>query len=407
MSAGVYKFWKYILYLFLICPTQIIPTSAATVKGNETDQLALLAFKEKIIHDPQGAFSSWNMSLNFCSWAGITCSKQHKRVTSINLASKAFVGSLPRDIGNIIFLTEIVLTNNSLQGTIPQEVDRLFSLKVLSLGRNALEGNIPDTLGRVNRLVILELFSNNLSGTIPNSVFNLSSLNVFNLANNQLQGSIPTDFGLTHHNLQKIQLFDNRLSGNIPISLSNASKLQVIHLQFNNFSGPISVDFGRLPYLQNLSLEYNNFGLGEQGDLKFIDSLVNCRSLKILKLGANNLQGSLPRSIANLSIELTMISLADNCICGSIPPDISKFINLIFLSIEHNNFTGIIPPEITQLGKLQSILLSNNRLTGNILASIGNLSMLDEVHLEYNELNGIKQGIGYICGLSSIILLNA
>nr|XP_017221632.1 PREDICTED: putative receptor-like protein kinase At3g47110 [Daucus carota subsp. sativus] len=312
MSAGVYKFWKYILYLFLICPTQIIPTSAAMVKGNETDQLALLAFKEKIIHDPQGAFSSWNMSLNFCSWAGITCSKQHKRVTSINLASKAFVGSLPRDIGNIIFLTETVLTNNSLQGTIPQEVDRLFSLKVLSLGRNALEGNIPDTLGRVNRLVILELFSNNLSGAIPTSVVNLSSLNVFNLANNTLQGSIPSDLGLTHHNLQKIQLSDNRLSGTIPISLCNASKLQVIHLQFNSFTGPIPVDFGRLLFLQKLVLTNNNLGFGEKDDLSFIKSLINCSSLKILDVGANNLQGSLPSSVVNLSTELTMINLADN-----------------------------------------------------------------------------------------------
>ncbi|WOH12465.1 hypothetical protein DCAR_0831969 [Daucus carota subsp. sativus] len=388
MSAGVYKFWNCILSLSLICLTQIIPTSTATVQGNETDQLALLAFKEKIIHDPQGAFSSWNMTLNFCSWAGITCSEQHKRVTSINLASKGFVGSLPRDIGNMSFLTEIVLTNNSLQGTIPQEVDRLFRLQVLSLGQNALEGKIPDTLGRVDRLVILELFSNNLSGMIPNSVFNLSSLNVFNLANNELQGSIPTDFGLTHHNLEKIQLSDNRLSGTIPISLSNASKLQVIDLQFNSFIGPIPADFGWLLFLQKLVLTNNNLGFGGKGDLSFLESLINCSSLEILNVGANNLHGSLPPRTANLSTELTMISLADNWISGSIPPGISKFINLIFISLQGNNFTGIIPPEITKLGKLQRVILSNNRFSGNIPTSIGNLSMLDEIRLENNDLNG-------------------
>ncbi|XP_017221633.2 putative receptor-like protein kinase At3g47110 [Daucus carota subsp. sativus] len=341
---------------YLVFLALIISNSSARLSGNERDQQALLAFRAKIFNDPLGVFSSWNMSLHFCSWVGITCSKQHKRVTSINLSSKALVGSLSPDVGNMSFLSEIILYDNHLQGAIPQEVDRLFRLKVLNLGQNAFEGSIPNTLGRLNRLVILKLFSNKLSGVIPTSVFNLSSLNVFNLANNQLQGSIPSGFGSTLPNLQKIQLSDNKFSGSIPMSLYNASKLQTIDLQFNNFSGPISVD---------------------------------CRSLKILELGANNLQGSLSRSIANLSVELTMISLADNQISGSIPPDISKFINLIFLSLEGNNFTGIIPPEITELGKLQRVLLSNNRFSGNIPASIGNLSMLDEIHLQNNDLNGM------------------
>ncbi|KAL8102853.1 hypothetical protein AgCh_027395 [Apium graveolens] len=358
------------------------------LSGTERDQQALLAFKENIIHDPQGALSSWNKSLHFCNWEGIICSKRHKRVTTINLSSKGLVGSMSSDIGNMSFLSEIILYNNNLQGMIPQEVHRLSRLKVLNLGRNALEGNIPDTFGRAHRLVILELFSNKLTGMIPASVFNLSLLNVFNLANNQLEGSIPSDIGLTLPNLQKILLSNNKFTGSIPISLSNASRLQSIDFNFNNFSGPIAVDFGRLPYLQKLGLENNNLGLGKQDDLSFFDSMINCSSIKILELGSNNFHGSLPRSVANFSNELTMISLADNQISGSIPTEICEFINLIFLSLEGNKFTGVFPSEITKLGKLQRVLLSNNRLSGNIPASIGNLSMLDELHLENNELNG-------------------
>lgn len=395
-AAGVNKHLTHILSLFLVSLALIIPISTATLSGNETDQLALLAFKDKVSDDPLGALSSWNKSIHVCNWYGITCSQDHKRVASINLSSKGLVGSLSPDIGNMSFLIEIILYNNSLQGGIPQQVDRLFRLKVLSLGRNALEGNIPDTIGRLNSLVFLDISSNILSGMIPNSISNLSLLSVFNLASNQLRGSLPSDIGLTLPNLQRIQLSYNKFTGSIPVSLSNASKLQDIDLQSNNLSGPISVDFGRLLYLQILRLSSNNLGIGEQGHLSFLDPLTNCSSLQILELGTNNFQSSLPRSIANLSNELTIITLADNQISGSIPSEISKYINLIFLSLEGNTLTGIIPSEIGNLGKLQRVLLSNNRLTGNIPASIGNLTLLDQIHLEDNELNGtIPPGLGY------------
>nr|XP_017220276.1 PREDICTED: probable LRR receptor-like serine/threonine-protein kinase At3g47570 isoform X2 [Daucus carota subsp. sativus] len=390
-AAGVNRYWTHVISLFLISTS----AAAAASGGNETDQLALLAFKAKISDDPLGVFSSWNMSLHFCLWEGITCNKQHQRVVSLNLSSTGLVGSLCPDIGNMSFLREIDLYNNSLQGPIPQEVDRLFRLKVLSLGRNDLEGKIPGTIGRLKSLFFVDISSNELSGMIPTSIFNISSLSSFNLASNQLEGSIPSDIGLTLPNLKLIRLSYNKLTGSIPASLSNVSKLQAIEFQSNNLRGPVSVDFGRLPYLQLLRLSYNNLGSGEEGNLSFLDPLTNCSRLLILELESNNFQRSLPSSIANLSTTLQIISLAYNQISGSIPSGIGNCISLILLSLQGNKLTGIIPSEIARLGKLQRVILSNNMLSGSIPASIGNLSLLDEIHLEDNQLQGtIPAGFG-------------
>lgn len=43
----------------------------ATGFQNETDRLALLAFKQDVTLDPHGVFKSWNNSLHDCDWEGV------------------------------------------------------------------------------------------------------------------------------------------------------------------------------------------------------------------------------------------------------------------------------------------------------------------------------------------------
>ncbi|PRQ35104.1 putative non-specific serine/threonine protein kinase [Rosa chinensis] len=71
-----------ITHLFLI--NFFLPaTIAANAFGNETDRLALLKFKESIVADPHGFLNSWNGSVHFCNWHGITCGRRHQRVTAL------------------------------------------------------------------------------------------------------------------------------------------------------------------------------------------------------------------------------------------------------------------------------------------------------------------------------------
>ena len=59
--------------------------------NNETDRLALLEFKAKIINDPLQVMSSWNDSFHFCRWRGVTCGRRHQRVTMLDLQSSKLV----------------------------------------------------------------------------------------------------------------------------------------------------------------------------------------------------------------------------------------------------------------------------------------------------------------------------
>ncbi|PKI62106.1 hypothetical protein CRG98_017479 [Punica granatum] len=67
----------------------LIAVSAKTAPNlaNETDYQALLAIRRQITLDPLEALISWNDSVHFCAWNGMTCGKKHQRVTQLKLPS--------------------------------------------------------------------------------------------------------------------------------------------------------------------------------------------------------------------------------------------------------------------------------------------------------------------------------
>ena len=93
--------------------------SSSRLAGNEVDRLSLLAFKAEIVTDTLGILSSWNESLHFCHWPGITCGRRHQRVTVLDLQSSGLAGHLSPHIGNLSFLRILNLQNNSFSHTIP------------------------------------------------------------------------------------------------------------------------------------------------------------------------------------------------------------------------------------------------------------------------------------------------
>ncbi|KAB2620923.1 LRR receptor-like serine/threonine-protein kinase [Pyrus ussuriensis x Pyrus communis] len=130
-----------------------------TLLGNESNRLALLDFKKRIIEDPLSVMSSWNHSVHFCSWVGIICHRATQRVLILDLEDKQLVGSIPPSIGNLTCLIEISLGINKFRGEIPQELGRLRTLKSLNLSFNSLGRKIPINVSHYTQLRCFDLFS--------------------------------------------------------------------------------------------------------------------------------------------------------------------------------------------------------------------------------------------------------
>jgi|GEM_PF-3521172 len=114
----------------------------------------------------------------------------------------------------------------------------------------------------------------------------------------------------------------------------------------------------------------------------------NLTALDRLQLTQNQLTGSIPPEIGSLS-HLNDLSLAQNQLSGTIPPEIGNLTNLRwFLSLSQNQLSGPIPPELGNLTALESLLLWENQLSGPIPSELSNLSSLTSLSLQHNQLQG-------------------
>ncbi|KAG5609188.1 hypothetical protein H5410_020469 [Solanum commersonii] len=81
-------------------------------------------------------------------------------------------------------------------------------------------------------------------------------------------------------------------------------------------------------------------------ELRFFNSLANCRMLRYLQVGNNPLNGTLPNSTRNLSSTIENFNIVDAHINGLIPTSIGNMSGLTVLSLGKNNLMGNTPPEI-------------------------------------------------------------
>ncbi|KAM3701952.1 hypothetical protein ACJW31_05G213500 [Castanea mollissima] len=411
-----------ILLLFYVNSTFTVLSSntgsSGYFGGNETDYQALLAFKTKITQDPRNVLSSWNDSLHFCLWEGVTCGRKHRRVTVLNLTTRGLVGSLSPYIGNLSFMRVIDLSNNTIGGKIHNEVGCLFKLQVLRLSNNSFQGEIPANLSHCANLEHLNVGRNNLSGSIPMEfsslsklvefrayknylrggippfIGNLSSLQTFSFSYNVLGGQIPSALGQLR-SLEFLSLGGTKLSGLVPLSLYNLSSMIVFSLAGNELSGSLPTDlFLTLPHLQRLQIYSNQF----TGSLP--TSLSNASELQSLEVDYNNFTGKVSVNFGGLQ-RLELIVIAVNNLGSGDADELDFFKSLVNcsrlrgLSFSYNQFKGTIPSDIGNLQKLQRLFLCNNKLSGRLPISLGNLSSVSIMDLNNNRLQGtIPSSIG-------------
>ncbi|XP_058103348.1 putative receptor-like protein kinase At3g47110 [Magnolia sinica] len=424
--------------------------------GNETDRLALIAFKDRISDDPSRVFSSWNVSLHFCNWEGITCGRRHpQRVTALNLASRSLVGFISPGVANLTFLRSINLSSNSFHGEIPPEIGWLFRLRVLDLSDNGLQGGIPENLSHCSEIRSISLHKNKLAGRIPVQLHSLSKLQLLKLGDNNLIGNIPPPFG-NITSLVSLYLDSNSLEGSIPDELGRLVKLQFLQIPVNKLSGLIPpsiynlssiVDIsvvgnrlhGNLPANLGLTLpnlKYILFGrnqltgpipvsLPNASRLLLVDLSFNkfrgpvpvnfgrLRELGILNLGFNQLGGgegdhdlSLLTSLTNCT-RLEVLDLYSNRLRGTMPATIVNLsTHLTKLALGGSPISGSIPTDISNLYNLNRLVIGESLVTGTIPIGIGKLQNLEGLYLYINRLSGkIPSSIGNITRLVILCLL--
>ncbi|KAK7817616.1 putative lrr receptor-like serine/threonine-protein kinase [Quercus suber] len=382
----------YLIFVMNLCLLQ--PTMTANAPTNEIDCLALLKFKESISHDPYMMLSSWNDSMHFCNWFGITCGRRHQRVMALilSLSDNKLVGNIPNGIGNLKGLYFFSISVNNLSGTIPSSLYNISSLQTISFSENQLEGTLPDNIGLTLPNLNSLLFGENyFLGSIPTNLGNLPYFYWLALSDNDLGGSLDFLTSLTNcSKLETVDLSTNQFGGVLPISIYNLStQLTELYFVSNEISRTTPVTLGNLVNLIALGMEYNLFtGLIPTIFEKF-------QKIQLLALNGNRLLGEIPTSIGNLT-QLFLFDLDENRLEGIIPPSIGNCQNLQYLNLSQNNFHGFIPQQLIGLTSLTTLLnLSHNSFDGKLPSEVGNLKNIKQLDISENNLFGeIPSSIG-------------
>ncbi|KAF3636163.1 putative LRR receptor-like serine/threonine-protein kinase-like [Capsicum annuum] len=457
---------KHIFLLILFFLVQYYSHSITLALSNETDQHALLAFRNVTTSPRHFLANNWTKNTSFCSWLGVTCSSRRQRVVALALPNLKLQGTIAPSLANFSFLSVLNLGNNSLHGDIPYVLGHLPRLWVIDIQNNQLQGSIPTSLYQHQRVQVislafnkiggekwkgpwnvpkfsaLNLRNNSLTGIIPPSVGNATKLTNFSLSGNRINGNIPKKIGNLSQ-LAILDLHDNQLTGNIPATLFNISSLLAVSLRINclfghllldegniasnmmflsishnQISGPIPTNICQLTELKVLSISFNN-KIGK------IPRNIGCLSkLEEFYVGDNPIKGIIPTSMGNISTHQKLYC-GNNCIVGQIPPELGELSNLRQLSFVQNyNLTGHIPEAIFNISSLEIIDFSSNNLSGRIPTTTGlhlpnleglflgqiplfitNASKLETLGLENNFLKGtIPTNLGNFRELHALIL---
>lgn len=282
----------------------------------------------------------------------------------LDISCNFLSSEIPRWIANMSSLESLNLSVNNFYGTLPPGLSKLPCLHSLDVGYNYdIIGNFSDMFEQGwTSIRKMDFSCNRLNGEIPSSIGNLSSLVELGLAVNDVNGVIPDSIGnLT--SLVRLLLSSNHLHGAIPESIGNLGSLVEIYISQNNLTGKIPDSICNLHNLQKL---YLNTNLLQQLPHLPPSNKSSCmHSLQSMTISFNNLHGTIPTWVANLS-SISWLSLEHNQLSGAVPT-ISNLSKLTTLELDNNILSGALTEShFEQVSKLTKLDVSSNQLVINI-----------------------------------------
>ncbi|XP_073101357.1 receptor-like protein EIX1 [Elaeis guineensis] len=348
------------------------------------------------LHEINILSSLSDLCLSYTDLPVASASISHVNLTSLTMLDLSWNyhlnATIPHWLFNISSLMHLDLYGCDLSDSLLFAMGDLHNLKFLDLSHNQIIREISPNLANLSHLEHLDLSWNKISGQTWRSIENLHNLMELDLSYNLITRDFFQNLGNLSH-LEHLRMASNKICGEIPISIKNLRNLVELDLSYNrNISGEIPEFIGNLIHLQALYLSINNIS-GEIPDI--FDRL---HSLSYLVLRSNRITGKIPRSIGN-RCKLNMLDISDNSITGELVDTIESWSKctenrpdgrrslqgLTSLFVGYNNLSGTIPQTLSQLSALQRLDLASNSFTGHLTeAHFANLTRLDYLDLSYN-----------------------
>ncbi|KAI5593692.1 hypothetical protein BDE02_03G029100 [Populus trichocarpa] len=259
-------------------------------------------------------------------------------------------------------LENLLLSWNQCNDSIFPSLTGFSSLKSLDLSDNQLTGSAginsfqlqPMRLGKLENL---DLSGNQLNSSILSILSGLSSLKSLDLSYNMLTRS---GFEIISSHLGKLENLDlsyNIFNDSILSHLRGFSYLKSLNLSGNMLLGSTTVNgtFFNSSTLEELNLDRTSL------PVNFLQNIGALPALKVLSVGGCDLHGTLPAQGWCELKNLKQLDLFGNNLGGSLPDCLGNLSSLQLLDVSKNQFTGnIASGPLTNLTSLEFLSLSNN-----------------------------------------------
>ncbi|KAI9393840.1 hypothetical protein POPTR_005G008600v4, partial [Populus trichocarpa] len=346
----------------------------------EEERIGLLGIKALINpHSVYGYLGDWtvNKEDNCCKWSGIKCHTATRRAIQLSLW----------------YARDLRLGDWVLNASLFFPFRELQSLDLSSTGLvGCFENQGFEVLS--SKLELLNLSDNRFNDkSILSCLTGLSTLKSLDLSHNQLTGSASFyGFEIKSSHLRKLENLDlsyNMFNDNILSYLGGFSSLKSLNLSGNMLLGSTTVNgsrklellhsLGVLPSLKTLSLKDTNLSWTSISQETFFNST----TLEELYLDRTSLPINFLQNIGALPA-LKVLSVGECDLHDTLPAQgLCELKNLEQLDLYGNNLGGSLPDCLGNLSSLQLLDVSINQFTGNINSS----PLTNIISLEFRSLS--------------------
>ncbi|KAL3925043.1 MAG: hypothetical protein SGILL_000665 [Bacillariaceae sp.] len=163
-----------------------------------------------------------------------------------------------------------------------------------------------------------------------------------------------------------IDLPGQEIAGTFPAVLTRLPYVQTLTLAWNNFTGQLPESIGNMKHLLNFEVQYNQF----TGNIPLTWS--NVKNLQLINFGGNLLSGQLPTEVGYLR-NIKGMFLYENSLTGSFPDEFAQVSLLTYARFQRNMMSGTIPTMLADM-RLHEFWIQHNPVRGTIPSELGKLS---------------------------------